>query len=540
MCTQEFAFHFIGTVRISGINLVNCGGLSTHIRSAENFTLEDSTFTSDMPFRLQFVARNFVISNSVFSNCTSGALLITDSRPMIANCTFSDNVKQRMPFVEGDTTGGVINFVSSSATIENCTFRNNRAVSTSGALYFTGGTSVIRNSYFVNNSAIDWDGGAVFSTAGSLIVEFSTFTNNVAGNNGGALYLVGQANMFSIGRCNFLNNTARFEGGAVSLSHENSDTRLLLQSSIHSSTFTGNSAGRQGGAVFKSGSNVVLSVVGCTFIDNMCSNYDFGSGALYVISGTSKIVVMLSTFIRNQGPDGALHVIGSSYSATVEDCSFTENVATVSGGALGSTSLDVGNFTIRDVQFERNSAPQCGAVDLKPLDMNPNLQTRNALIGQILGSTFTDNSASVGSGGALCISGTSVSISGFTIFRRNSAVTGGGAISTTNSALTISGASFSDNSARSGGDAIHACSSEVTEESSDGLLDSSTDGQCLLFDDISAQQCDMNAAIACTNEIEDRVSELDQAAWLTQQAKLIIIICSLEVQPLLPRRKGLS
>ena len=289
------------------------------------------------------------------------------------------------------------------------------------------------------------------------------------------------------------------------------------------------------------GCSISLSVVGCTFINNMCSNSDIGSGTLYILSGTSKIVVMLATFTRNRGADGALHMIGSSYSATVEDCSFTENVATVSGGALGSTSLDVGNFTICDVEFENNSAqPQCGAVDLKADDRNPNLQTRNALIGQILGSTFTDNSASVGSGGALCISGISVSISGFTIFRRNSAVTGGGAISTTNRALTISGASFSDNSARSGGDAIHACSSEVTEESSDGLLDSSTDGQCLLFDNISAQQCDMNAAIACTNEIEDRVSELDQAAWLTQQAKLIIIICSLEVQPLLPRRKGLS
>ena len=57
----------------------------------------------------------------------------------------------------------------------------------------------------------------------------------------------------------------------------------------------------------------------------------------------------------------------------------------------------------------------------------------------------------------------------------------GGAISTVNSALTISGASFSDNTALSGGDAIHACSSEVTVESSDGLLCGNMAGQCLLF-----------------------------------------------------------
>ena len=114
LCTQEFTFNFISSVRISGINLVNCGGTSTHIRSVQNFTLEDSTFTSDMPFRLRSVMYP-IISNSVFSNCTSGALLIEEGRPMISNCTFSNNVKQRMPLVDGDTDGGVINFVSVSA-----------------------------------------------------------------------------------------------------------------------------------------------------------------------------------------------------------------------------------------------------------------------------------------------------------------------------------------------------------------------------------------------------------------------------------------
>ena len=43
----------------------------------------------------------------------------------------------------------------------------------------------------------------------------------------------------------------------------------------------------------------------------------------------------------------------------------TENLVTVNGGALISTSLNIGNFTIRGSEFYRNSAPQCGAVDLK-------------------------------------------------------------------------------------------------------------------------------------------------------------------------------
>ena len=481
LCTQEFSFNFISSVRIRGINLVNCGGTSTHIRSVQNFTLEDSTFTSDMPFRLRFVMYP-VISNSIFSNCTSGALLITFGEPMISNCTFSNNVKRRML---GDTDGGVINFVSVSATVDRCIFENNRAMFTSGAIYFTGGSvSVIRNSYFFNNSAIEGSGGAVYSIDGSLIIEDSSFTNNNAGDHGGALYLLGQANTFSIERCTFLNNTARFEGGAVSLSHRNSNLNLFLHSAIDSSRFEGNSAGR-GGAVFKRGGNIGFNVLRSSFVNNTSSNNEFASGAVYILSGKSQIAVILSEFVRNSGADGAMHIDGRDYSATVQDSIFTENFATVSGGALSSTSLN-GNFTIRGSEFYRNSAPQCGAVDLKSDDMNPNFQTRNGLKVQVLDSSFANNAASVGGGGAICASAISISISGFDsasigTFRQNSAVTGGGAISTINSVLTISGASFSDNTARSGGDAIHACSSEVTVESSDGLSSGNMAGQCLLF-----------------------------------------------------------
>ena len=127
-----------------------------------------------------------------------------------------------------------------------------------------------------------------------------------------------------------------------------------------------------------------------------------------------------------------------------------------------------------------------GAVDLKSDDMNPNFQTRNGSKVHVLDSSFANNSASVGGGGAFCASAVSVSVLGFdsasvSTFRQNSAVTGGGEISTVNSALTISGASFSDNTANSGGDAIHACGGEVTVESSDGLSSGNMAGQCLLF-----------------------------------------------------------
>ena len=74
----------------------------------------------------------------------------------------------------------------------------------------------------------------------------------------------------------------------------------------------------------------------------VASNDEFASGAVYILSGKSQIEVFLSEFIRNSGTDGAMHIVGSNYSATVQESTFTENFATVSGGALGSTSLNVG------------------------------------------------------------------------------------------------------------------------------------------------------------------------------------------------------
>ena len=480
LCTEDFTFNFMDSVRISGINLVNCGGPSTHIRNVMNFTLEDSTFQSDMPFRL-FIVTYPIIVNSVFSDCTNGALTIESSRPMIRNCTFSNNVNQQMR----SGNSGAINGVSVNAFIDQCTFKNNRATFTGGAIYFTRGTSFIMNSYFFNNSVSEsqGDGGAIYSIGGSLTIEDSNFTSNIGQSNGGAVTFFGEDITFVVRRSVFMSNTAGFEGGAVRVSHTNSDISRLLSTTIDDSRFVGNSAPR-GGAVMYRGSNLRFVSFGSSFVNNTSNDGDLGSGALYVLSSRAQVVVTQATFTRNRGIDGAMGVTGRNYSVTVGDSSFVENIGTRSGGAIVSLSSGVGNIYITGSEFNRNSAPQCGALNLNADNMNPNIQTRGAQTVTIFASNFANNRATVGSGGALCASDISISISGTPVstFTQNSAVTGGGAISTDNSVLTISEeAFFSGNSARSGGDAIHACSSEVTVELSDGLLGGSMDGQCLLY-----------------------------------------------------------
>lgn len=240
------------------------------------------------------------------------------------------------------------------------------------------------------------------------------------------------------------------EGGAVQIFGR------LVHTRINNSRFVGNSAS-QGGAVLKKGSNIFFSTFQSSYVNNSCSNVSAASGALYFQilnnfkSKQAEIVVNQAIFTNNQGYDGAMGVVGRNYSVTVENSNFAENVATNSGGAIVLSSLlaGVSNITIRNSEFNRNSAPQCGA-----LDLNADIQTRNGLDVKILASSFASNTATVGRGGALCAN---------------------------NSTLMISGASFSNNSARLGGEAIHACSSEVTVVLS-GLSSDSMDGQCLLYD----------------------------------------------------------
>ena len=487
LCTEQFMFSLIDDVRISGINLINCGDLDIrHISNVDNFTMEGCTFQSDTgPFRIRLTTNSTVILNSIFSNSTRGVLALENTRPLIRNCTFSNNVKLRKGYFPRDTNGGAIYLDSTNAIIDDCIFKNNLATSTSGAVYVNDGTLYIVHSYFFNNSANQSEGGAVYSIGASLTIEESNFTNNV-GHSGGAVIAFGEENTVVIRRSEFRNNSASFEGGAVLLSHRNNDLSRRFSAWITNSRFVGNNAGR-GGAVLERGSNIYINVFQSLFSNNVCNNELDASGALYMITGRAEIIITQVAFTRNYGVDGAVGVVGINYSITVRDSSFVGNIATKSGGGLVSSSSDVGNITIVDSEFDDNSAPQCGSLDLHASDMNPNILARNALSVKIISSTFVRNSASVGRGGAVCTSDGSLLISGtesrpVTSFVQNTANTGG-AISTTNCIVTISGANFSENSARSssGGSAIQACNGEVTVESSTGLLSSNMDGQCLLY-----------------------------------------------------------
>ena len=279
------------------------------------------------------------------------------------------------------------------------TFIGNRAPA--GGAIFGGrtgasGAVTITDGYFDDNRALSGTGGAI-SGAGPVYVTASTFTDSFSQTSGGAVY---GSSTVSTSDSTFLRNSVLVHGGAVrgwSVTSEDD-------------TFTGNSAGTDGGAIRATDDvNLTRSI----FRDDTA----FGSGGA-VASDAGDI--------------------------TVNGGAFLDDSASNSGGALWAAQ----NVTVSDVTFEGNTASRGsgGAI----------IANRTA---RAYHSTFTDNHApyfitnqrryggAIQAGDALYVE--------YSSFSRNSAGYGGGAVSA-DETITISNSTFFDNFAGWFGGAIYA------------------------------------------------------------------------------------
>lgn len=172
--------------------------------------------------------------------------------------------------------------VRNAITIENLTVKN-----TTIEPAVSGGDVVIKESTFSSNS-----GGAVYAT-GDVTVTNSVFTGN-SGTHGAAILAVNEDSFIpmdvSITGSTFSGNEAQSDGGAV-LGYGSVQ--------ISSSTFFDNTA-NLGGAVYAlpalgSGD---INVTNSTFRNNVATGDGAEGGALFAVSGQ----VIFSTFLDNEAP----------------------------------------------------------------------------------------------------------------------------------------------------------------------------------------------------------------------------------------------
>ncbi len=182
----------------------------------------------------------------------------------------------------------------------------------------------IEKSTFSNNEA-KFDGGAVASF-GDLTIKGTTFTQNIAQTlnakdeipiGGGAIAL-GAASKTNIQGGIFTENESKYSAGAIGTRDFYNGANVNAFLDITGSTFTGNIAAKQGGALdnyfYASNTNANAVYVGNTsFVKNTAEN----GGAIY-----------------NHGSESLQKNTAQVASIEINDGTFTNNIATSKGGAI--------------------------------------------------------------------------------------------------------------------------------------------------------------------------------------------------------------
>lgn len=409
-------------------------------------------------------AKVVINGDSYFSGNTAnraGAIYNDGGFEFNGNVTFDNNIATGAARAPGGgailNADGAVSFQEGSTVI----FSNNKATGDGGAILNVTTLADRTNSFdltkvdsvtFSNNNATG-NGGAIANIKGQtgsnpaeIKIANATFSNNRATANGGAIALMGgNVTVLETGKVSFDNNTAQF-GGAIlasgsdsvlSLGNSASFTNNISTGDVNKSAggaisardnakvtigddayFSGNKADNQGGAIHNQASNVTIGN-NARFIGNQANLGDTNSsgGAIYmdVDNGNGANITSVSTTIgsgahfENNSGRGAGAIYGyeagsadvTSLTLEIGDkATFLNNHATAgNGGAVGlyGGELEIG----KEAEFAGNTATGSGGA-LYIADYNG-----HGLEAIIKGNTtFTNNSAETGTGGAIYNDGT--------------------------------------------------------------------------------------------------------------------------------------
>ncbi|MFN8445322.1 MAG: choice-of-anchor Q domain-containing protein [Caldilineaceae bacterium] len=290
--------------------------------------------------------------NSVLGS-DGGALYLVSGAQTISNTSFTGNRATGSSGITGtDGRGGAI-FISTTATLAllDSNFNNNEARGGTGShgfggALFSGGTTNITQTRFVSNSVSSGvmrgtpasKGGAIYIDQTAVNVISSTLTGNLA-NEGGAIY---NSNLLTVTASLLNGNRSTGEGGGAIFVHG-------ITTTISATSFITNSAtpaDRGGGAIYEDAGALRIA---SSYFD---SNTTDGNGGAVSLDneGSKSITVTNSLFANNQadGSEGGGAIYLASDSSTILGTTFTNNRATMNGGAINNWFglLEVRNSTL--------------------------------------------------------------------------------------------------------------------------------------------------------------------------------------------------
>jgi predicted outer membrane repeat protein len=221
-----------------------------------------------------------------------------------------------------------------------------------------GADGTIRNCAFSNNTADD-DGGAILVDGWELdvVIEDCTFNLNTCGDVGGAISLSGAGSNSTIVGCSFTENSAPDDdGGAIKMEGAGSVGSVYT---VTDSTFIGNSAKDDGGAIFANADNSTYVWTNCDFVGNYVVDSGADGGAVRYAPDRANIAVTNCSFIGNGmdpngtpvGDDGGVWKTDDDDCGpmTFMNCLFAENaskddrILEVKGGSAILNCTFIGN-----------------------------------------------------------------------------------------------------------------------------------------------------------------------------------------------------
>ncbi|MBN1261617.1 MAG: CSLREA domain-containing protein [Anaerolineae bacterium] len=259
------------------------------------------------------------------------------------------------------------------------------------------------------------DGGGIFNCGGNLTLDSCTVSDNdarydgggVSNRLGGVLYVVNSI---------FSGNTGR-HGGAI----DNRDTLM-----VSDSTFTGNSGGTWGGAIYNY--TGAVTVTNSTFTEN--GEYVDNGGGICNHQGT--LDVRGSAFFTNTARLSGGGIYNEDV-ATMTNCDFLGNTSARGGGLVNNSLLTVASST-----FTNNSVAVNGG------------GIHNTYVLTVTHSTFYSNTGKYGGG---IENFSHLTLDSTTFYSNTAEDTGGGICS--HGALTVTNSTFYSNAAGARGGGIN-------------------------------------------------------------------------------------
>ena len=253
----------------------------------------------------------------------SAGIGVYESEVVINGTTFKSNIDLEKGFIHG---------AASSLLIDNCLFRD--TISKYAAI-INDKETIVNNSKFINLKAKESGGAIILKELDLGIISDCTFINVTSQKNAGAILIDTQGFIYNntgkslIRESNFINCSSGF-GGAV----------IILEgiTTIENCEFINNSAVYDGGALYTSHNDLIIE--NTIFLNNKLTddeNFTHG-GAVYV--DKSNVIIKKTSFINND--NHAIYAYDSNINISAE---FVNNTEAVHGTFLGNYNVIYNNDT---------------------------------------------------------------------------------------------------------------------------------------------------------------------------------------------------